>query len=143
MTIGLCLAVATTIVASLPVDRFTLDWIHSIEKVRWEEDWRIDPARRTLRLVESRLRGSGAGMEPPEGAVLRDGVWHASGTGLEVSRLRLALSDYTDDWRLCTRQGCRPLRAYVPRSTSGTPATGTIELLPCRTGRPDRPQRRG
>jgi hypothetical protein len=128
MTIGLCLAVATAIVAALPVERFTLDWMHSVEKIRWQEDWRIDAARRSLVLVESRVRGSGAGMGPPEGAVLRDGTWHAQG-GLEVPRLSLALSDFTEDWRLCANGACRPLRAFAP------PDAGAIELLPCRTGR--------
>ena len=127
MTIGLCLAVATTIVAALPVERFTLDWMHSVEKIRWQEDWRVDAARRTLVLVESRVRGSGAGMEPPEGAVLRDGTWHAPGA-LEVSRLSLALSGFTEDWRLCANGDCRPLRSYAPAKA------GAIDLLPCRVG---------
>jgi hypothetical protein len=49
-------------------------WTHSIEKIRWEEDWRIEDG--ALHLVEARIRGSGAGMEPPAGAVLKNGVWH-------------------------------------------------------------------
>jgi hypothetical protein len=122
--IGLCLAVATSIVAALPVDRFTLAWMHSVERVAWQEDWRIDPDRRSLRLDGSRLLGSGAGMDPPAGAILRDGVWHAPG-GLEVDRLRLALSAHTDDWRLCTPSGCQELREIA-----GAAATG-IDLLPC------------
>lgn len=130
MSLGLCLAVATSIAVSLPVERFTLAWTHSIEKVSWEEDWRIDRARHSLVLEESRLRGSGAGMEPPADAVLRDGVWHAPG-GLEVPRLRLALSEYTDDWRLCTTAGCQPLLERV-RARSGT-----VDLFPC----PMRPHR--
>src|SRR5690606_24774995 len=60
MSLGLCLAVATSIATALPVERFTLSWVHSVEKVSWEEDWRIDPVRHNLVLVESRLRGSGA-----------------------------------------------------------------------------------
>lgn len=124
MSVGLCLAVATSIVAALPVERFTLSWTHSIEKVAWEEDWRIDPDRRSLVLVESRVRGSGAGMEPPQGAVLHNGTWHAPG-GLEVPRLRLALSGFTDDWQLCTSAGCRPLRQRTGVDT------GTVELFAC------------
>lgn len=128
MTIGLCLAVAASIVASLPIERFTLDWVHSIEKVHWQEDWRIEPARRTLVLVESRLRGSGAGMEPAEGARLRNGIWHLPG-GLEIPRLTLALSGFTEDWQLCSDRGCRPLRGYAPANATA------IDLLPCRIGR--------
>ncbi len=124
MSLGLCLAVATSIATALPVERFTLAWTHSVEKVSWEEDWRIDPARHSLVLVESRLRGSGAGMDPPDGAVLRQGVWHAPG-GLEVPRLRLALSEFTDDWRLCTVAGCQPLLERVEART------GAVELFAC------------
>ena len=52
---------------------FTLGWTHSVEHVRWEEDWRVTPAG--LELVEARVQGSGAGMEPPEGARLAGGWW--------------------------------------------------------------------
>ena len=124
MSLGLCLAVATSIATALPVERFTLSWMHSVEKVSWEEDWRIDPVRDNLVLVESRLRGSGAGMDPPDGAVLRDGVWHAPG-GLVVPRLRLALSEFTDDWQLCTASACKPLLAHVEARV------GTVELFAC------------
>jgi hypothetical protein len=30
----------------LAVEGFTLGWIHSIEKIRWEEDWHIEAAMR-------------------------------------------------------------------------------------------------
>lgn len=126
MSLGLCLAVATSIVATLPVERFTLSWTHSVERVAWEEDWRVDPASHNLVLVESRLHGSGAGMDPPEGAVLRNGVWHGPG-GLVVPRLRLALSEFTDDWRLCTDDGCRPLIERVEVRA------GTVDLFACPT----------
>lgn len=124
MIVGLCLAMAGAITTSLPVDRFTLSWAHSVEKVRWEEDWRVDPDRHLLALVESRIQGSGAGMEPPEGAILRNGTWHASGN-LELRRLRLALSDYAGDWELCTAGTCRALAAWTGRRA------GTVEAFAC------------
>ena len=68
---ALCLS-AGTLVASLAVQAFTLAWTHSIEKVRWEEDWRIAGDR--LEIVAARIRGTGAGMEPPAGAVLQAGT---------------------------------------------------------------------
>jgi hypothetical protein len=37
----LCLA-AGAVTAVLAIESFTLSWIHSIEKIRWEEDWRIE-----------------------------------------------------------------------------------------------------
>ena len=69
---SLCILAAgkTTVLA---VSAFTLSWTHSVEKTRWEEDWRVTPAG--LEIVEARVKGSGAGMEPPEGAVLKDGWW--------------------------------------------------------------------
>ncbi|HCN88979.1 MAG TPA: DUF1850 domain-containing protein, partial [Oxalobacteraceae bacterium] len=37
---GLCLA-AAGLAITLPLQAFTLGWTHSIEKIRWEEDYRI------------------------------------------------------------------------------------------------------
>ena len=71
---GLCIWAGATLLATLPIIDFTLAWTHSIEKIRWEEDWRVTPDG--LEIVEARIRGTGAGMEPPEGAELRDGIWH-------------------------------------------------------------------
>ena len=34
---------------------FTLSWTHSVEKIRWEEDWRAGPAG--LELVEASYFG--------------------------------------------------------------------------------------
>ena len=68
---SLCLAGAETL--RLAVTAFTLAWTHSVEHLRWEEDWRVTPAG--LELVEARVQGSGAGMEPPEGARLAGGWW--------------------------------------------------------------------
>ena len=44
----LCLT-AGTITAWVGVQAFTLAWMHSIEKIRWEEDWRVDNG--SLRVV--------------------------------------------------------------------------------------------
>ena len=63
---SLCLA-AGAITASLAIQAFTLAWAHSIEKIRWEEDWRVEENQ--LHLVEARIKGTGAGMEPPPDAV--------------------------------------------------------------------------
>src|SRR5258707_15509217 len=68
--LSLCLASAG-IVKTLSVAAFTLAWTHSIEKVDWQEDWRVTP--RGLELTQARVKGSGAGMEPPPEARLVDG----------------------------------------------------------------------
>lgn len=110
--ISLCITVAAAaITAVLPVQAFTLAWTHSIEKIRWEEDYRIEDAR--LRLVEARVRGSGAGMEPPEGAVLRHGVWHFRPALAPVEQLDLARSGFVEDYSLCWEGRCHSMQDLV------------------------------
>ena len=68
--LSLCLASAG-IAKTLSIAAFTLAWTHSIEKVEWQEDWRVTP--QGLELVQARVKGFGAGMEPPPEARLVDG----------------------------------------------------------------------
>src|SRR5258708_30025567 len=68
--LSLCLASAG-VVKALSLAAFTLVWTHSVEKVDWQEDWRI--TRDGLELVQARVKGSGAGMEPPPQARLING----------------------------------------------------------------------
>jgi hypothetical protein len=103
---ALCItAAAVGLHLSLPLQQFTLAWTHSIEKTRWEEDYRIVGAH--LQLVEARIRGSGAGMEPPEGAVLKKGVWHYRPTLPPLPQLDLVRSPYVPDYQLCHDGHCR------------------------------------
>jgi hypothetical protein len=62
---SLCLAAGALVVA-LGGDEITLRWRHSVQKTLWEEVWRDTPGG--LRLIEARVEGSGAGMDPPDGA---------------------------------------------------------------------------
>jgi hypothetical protein len=122
--IGVCLAVDMAIRAALPVSEFTLAWTHSVEKVLWEEDYRVE--RGGFTPLEARVRGSGAGMEPPPGSVLRDGAWHyAPDRGL-LPRLALSVSAYASDYRLCAGGRCKMLGVLA-----GIRA-GTVHLIPCR-----------
>jgi hypothetical protein len=120
----LCLATGA-LVATLAVESFTLAWTHSIEKVRWEEDWHIENA--ALVLDEARIRGSGAGMEPPAGAVLRNGVWHYRPQLAPLPQLRLAHSPYTAAYELCGDGRCRGIVELLP----GLPDTAVLRLHPC------------
>lgn len=107
---SLCLASAA-LALGLGVGQFTLAWTHSVERTEWRERWRLDGAE--LVLDEARVRGSGAGMEPPEGAVLQDGWWvyHAQ---RRLGELRLAVSGATGGgWRLCTATGCFDLETAL------------------------------
>lgn len=121
---SLCLA-AGAVAASLAVESFTLSWIHSIEKIRWEEDWRIESG--ALVITEARIRGSGAGMEPPAGSVLKNGVWHYRPQLPPQAVLRLAHSPHAAGYTLCTATACRPLADYLP----GIDNNAVIEIREC------------
>ncbi len=124
---SLCLA-AGALAASIAANSFTLAWMHSIEKVRWEEDWHVAGSR--LVLDEARIRGTGAGMEPPPDAVLKNGVWRYRPRLPPQPVLRLAHSSYTSGYELCRAGHCRPLAAYLP----GIADAVVIEVAPCRGG---------
>lgn len=120
---ALCLA-AGQVLVTIPLASFTLAWTHSIEKTRWEEDWRI--TGQTLVLQEARIRGSGAGMEPPAGARLENGVWRYVPTAAAQDRLRLTHSPHAAGYELCSAGRCRPLADLLP----GIGDNALIEISP-------------
>ena len=122
---ALCLA-AGAVSAVLAINSFTLAWMHSIERVRWEEDWRVDAGQ--LQIVAARIKGSGAGMEPPDDAVLQGGAWHYRPRVAAMDRLTLAHSPYTAGYELCADGACRMLADYLP----GIGESATIVLAACR-----------
>lgn len=107
----ICLVAGST-VAPLLAGAITLAWTHSVEKILWEEDWRAGPAG--LELVEARVRGSGAGMEPPPQARLVNGVWVWNPALPPQREIVMRRSGATADWRVCVEGRCRPMDAYVP-----------------------------
>jgi hypothetical protein len=125
---ALCIA-AASLALSLPLQTFTLAWTHSIEKIRWEEDYRIADGR--LHLAEARIRGHGAGMEPPDGAVLRNGVWHYRPALQPLAELRLARSTYVADYQLCWDGACHPFSEIA-----GTPDAAPVVVLSACPNRP-------
>lgn len=92
----------------------TLAWTHSVQKTAWEEDWRATPAG--LVLTEMRLEGSGAGMDPPDGAVLKDGRYVAHPVLPPQKQIVLRRSGATADYRLCSDGACRPMGALLPEA---------------------------
>jgi hypothetical protein len=124
MMAALCLA-AGALSASLAGTSFTLAWTHSIENVRWEEDWRLSAGG--LDVYAARVRGSGAGMDVPAGAVLRAGVWHYTPNLPVQARLRLTHSPFAAGYELCAAGGCQPLADLLP----GLDNTAVIEVFPC------------
>jgi hypothetical protein len=104
--LSLCLA-SLGVVKTLSIVAFTLAWTHSIEKVEWQEDWRVTP--NGLELVQARVKGSGAGMEPPGDARLVDGWFQWQPKRAPMPELVLGNSGAAGDWRLCSDGGCRTL----------------------------------
>ena len=104
---SLCLASAG-VVKALSLMAFTLVWTHSIEKVDWQEDWRVTP--QGLELVQARVKGSGAGMEPPSDARLVDG-WFQWEPRMLMPEVALGNSGAAGEWRLCADGHCRTLSA--------------------------------
>lgn len=117
---ALCLA-AGALQASVPVHHFTLRWHHSIEKIAWEEDYEI--AGNWLHISQARIRGSGAGMEPPPNAVLIDGVWRYRLADPWRREVVLARSEFVPDYELCVDGTCRRLSHWLPVSAGATTLT--------------------
>jgi hypothetical protein len=121
---SLCIAtVLGAVLATLPVERFTLAWTHSVEKIRWEEDYELRD--RHLHLVAARVRGQGAGMEIPDGAKRRGDAWEYRPSMAPLTALTLAASPYGGEYQLCFDGRCRLMRELAP-------ADGPVTLSECR-----------
>jgi hypothetical protein len=126
-----CLFVAGALRAVIPADEFTLAWTHSVQKTRWEERYRVEGD--ALRLVQARIQGSGAGMDPAPDALFRDGWWTWTPQLAPLREVRLTLSSYTRGYDLCWHGRCRTLRDLVS-AKANAPEEGTVvELLACRS----------
>ncbi|MBR1220890.1 DUF1850 domain-containing protein [Bradyrhizobium sp. U87765 SZCCT0131] len=121
---ALCLASAGA-AKVLQVTAFMLVWTHSVEKVDWQEDWRIDG--QGLHLVEARVKGSGAGMEPAPDARLVDGWWRWAPQVKTPPEVVLGNSGAAGEWRICVEGACHPLSGVM-----GYPVgLGTTTLRAC------------
>lgn len=118
-----CLMVGTKALA-LAGAAFTLSWVHSVEKTGWIEAWEMTAAG--LHMTEARVQGSGAGMDPGQGAVLRDGWWVWKPRLAPVPELVLGDSGATvSPWTLCTGGTCLEL---------GRKPGPPIHIRPCKKG---------
>jgi len=122
--IALCLS-AGALSTTLSIHAFTLAWMHSVEKIRWEEEWRIEGSE--LHLLSANIRGFGAGMEPPLDAIFKNGAWHYDPKIAPIKRLTLAHSPYTKGYELCFNATCKPLSDFLPNIEETT----TITLEAC------------
>lgn len=127
--IALCLGLAGSVWASLPLPAFTLAWTHTIEKVRWEEDYRVTPEG--LLLGEARVKGSGAGMEIPDGAVLQGSSWHYRRALPALQPLRVGRTPEAGDYQLCYDGACHALSEWLGPPRADRPA---LELWSCAPG---------
>jgi len=121
--LGLCFA-AAGVVKVLSVTAFTLAWTHSIEKIEWQEDWHVTP--QGLELVEARVKGSGAGMEPPPEARLVNGWFEWSPKVTPLPQVVLGNSGLAGEWRICTDGHCRTLSDVLGRQLGAEPTTMKI-----------------
>jgi hypothetical protein len=119
--LSLCLASAG-VVKMLSIAAFTLVWTHSIEKVDWQEDWRI--TAKGLELVQARVKGSGAGMEPPADARLVDGWFQWQPRRAPMPELVLGNSGAAGEWRLCSGGNCRTLSEIF-----GHPISANVTIM--------------
>jgi len=129
-----CLFIAGALRAVIPADHFTVAWTHSVEKTRWEERYRVEASG--LRLAEARIQGSGAGMDPPPDAKLRDGWWSWQPSVGRLPSLRLTLSPFTRDYDLCWDGRCHKLQRLVAaadRPDAVGPGPGAIAVVEVRS----------
>ena len=117
---AVCIATAGGVM-KVAATSFVLSWTHSVEKVPWQEFWNV--TSQGLVLSEARIKGSGAGMDPPADAVLEDG-WYIYHPSIPPRReIVLAASGKTGGgWTLCSGQKCIEL---------GQAEEKPIHILPC------------
>jgi len=102
---------------------FSLSWVHSVEKIPWQEYWRVE--RAALVLTEVRIKGSGAGMEPPPDARREDGWYVWTPQNGERAEIVLRITDF-GQWTFCADSDpCRPLQTVFGREAD------PITLKPC------------
>jgi hypothetical protein len=108
---SVCLAGAGVAVA-VSVGSFTLSWTHTVEKTEWIEEWQASEGE--LVLERARVKGSGAGMEPPAEATLEQGfyVWRPE---LSVLDILLRRDAHAGDWRLCAAGRCDEIAGWLGR----------------------------
>lgn len=120
---SLCLASAG-VVKSLTVTAFMLSWTHSIEKIEWQEDWRVTP--QGLEITQARVKGSGAGMEPSPDARLIDGWFRWKPQLPVLPEVALGNSGLVGEWRICTDGKCQDLSAILGRPVGTNVTTMSV-----------------
>lgn len=128
--LGVCLALASTPESEvfLPTTSFVLAWDHSIEKVRWEENYNIVQSslgQPQLSAGVARIKGSAAGMEPPTDAILRNGWYEYQPNPYPNVPLQLTRSGFTADYQFCFDNFCQEMQTLLATDS------GITLLYPC------------
>lgn len=110
LEMALCIAAATGITKIAAV-AFTLAWTHSVEKTRWEEEWIVTNG--ALQIIEARVEGSGAGMEPGAQARFDGRFWRWRPQTPPLKKLRLTqTAGNSEGWMLCANGACRTIGGH-------------------------------
>ncbi|MGF0539128.1 DUF1850 domain-containing protein [Agrobacterium sp. ES01] len=111
MSAAVCILAGGKTIA-LAAATFTLSWIHSVEKTEWRESWALTPSG--FELTEASVKGSGAGMDPGEGAKLVDDWWVWSPHLPPQPKLALAASGATvSAWTVCSAGVCQDIGGHA------------------------------
>lgn len=121
---AVCIATAGGVL-KIAATSFLLSWTHSVEKVPWQEFWTVTV--QGLVLSEARIKGSGAGMDPPADAVLKDG-WYIYHPNIPPRReiVLAASGKTTGGWTFCPDQ-----KSDQKCVELGKTEEKPIRILPC------------
>lgn len=121
-----CIAIAAGLMTTiLPTSTITLKWIHSVEKVPWEEDYAA--TLDGLVITEARVVRSGAGMEPPESARFDGEWWRYKPALFPLPIVEFANSEFVGGYQICWAGRCQRLSDLVPKGQ-----VAAIKSLSCR-----------
>lgn len=127
---ALCLK--TGLMSVILGSEITLSWQHSVEKIVWQEDYKVD--QQSIVLIEARVRGTGAGMEIPEGAVYVNdktskqfGAWQYQPKNHRFESINLTHSTYTSPYQICQQHVCQTLPQLMPSIADNA----VVELTAC------------
>ena len=120
----ICLALGGLIL-DLGSPTIELRWTHSVQRSQWSEPWQATPDG--LVAQEATIQGSGAGMDPPDGARRTATGWSWRPDLPPLPSLDLARSDATADWTICRAGRCATVTELAGRPADGEPA----RLSPC------------
>ncbi len=111
-------------VKTLTVGAFMLSWVHSVEKIEWQEDWRVTP--QGLEIVEARVKGSGAGMEPSPDARLIGGWFRWKPQLPKLPEVALGNSGLAGEWNICIDGKCQQISAILGRPVGTNVTTMSV-----------------